>query len=66
MSDFVPPVNGMIVPKVTAFTETAVVYAVLNGDLNRARELIGSMLPGERARFEAQLSEIVNMLWSEG
>jgi hypothetical protein len=54
-----------VVPKVTAFTETAVVWAVLNGDLARARELVGSMLPAERHIFEEQLSVIVRMLWGE-
>lgn len=58
--------DGGVVPKVTAFTETAVVYAVLRGDLARARELVNSMLPGEQAEFESQLSTIINMLWGEG
>lgn len=53
-----------VVPKVTAFTETAVLYAVLSGDLARARELVQSMLPGERRTFLAQLTQVINMLWS--
>lgn len=54
-----------VVPKVSAFTETAVLYYVLQGDPERARALVQTMLPGERAEYERQLSMIVGWLWEE-
>ncbi len=53
-----------IVPKVTAFDETAALWAVMNGDSGRARLLIEAMLPGERAEFEAHLSALMDLVWS--
>jgi hypothetical protein len=53
----------MIVPKVTADTRTHILYAVLNGDLTRARELVGTLGPAERRAYLADLTRIINMLW---
>lgn len=55
-----------VVPKVTAFSETAVLWHVMNGDLARAREIVGAMTAPERAEFEERLSMIVHWLWGEG
>lgn len=55
-----------IVPKVTADVRTHALYALLQGDRTRARELTGTMGPSERRAFLAQLTELINMLWSEG
>lgn len=53
-----------IVPKVTAFDETSALWSVMEGNLARARETVGSMLPGELAEFEAHLSVLMDMIWS--
>lgn len=53
-----------IVPKVTAFDETAALWAVMSGETARARETVNSMLPGELAEFEAHLSALMDMIWS--
>jgi len=57
--------NG-VVPKVTAFDETAALYALMTGDRTRAREIVQSMSDPERVDFEARLTELINMLWGEG
>lgn len=54
-----------IVPKVTAFTETAIVYAVMNGELGRARELVNTLDRVERSVLISQLTTVINMLWTE-
>jgi hypothetical protein len=53
-----------IVPKVTAFDETAALWAVMRGDPGRARRVIESMFPTELAEFEAHLSALMDMVWS--
>lgn len=49
-------------PPVTAFAETAALYAVLTEDMAEARRIVGDMLPSERATFQQQLDKLVNML----
>ncbi len=53
-----------VVPKVTAFDETAALWAVMNEDPAAAQSLIASMLPGERHEFEAHLSVLMSLVWS--
>lgn len=53
-----------VVPKVTAFDETAALWAVMNSDPGRAREIVNAMLPGERAEFERHLSALMDLVWS--
>lgn len=52
-----------VVPKVTAYAETAVLWHIMNGDLAKAREIVSGMLPGEAAEYEERLSLIVRWLW---
>jgi hypothetical protein len=52
----------MAAPKVTAFTETAALWAVLNEDFSEARRIVDDMLPGERGEFAAQLNRLLGML----
>jgi len=59
------PVNEGIVPKVTASTETAVLWFVRQGDISRARELIGVMGPDERDGYRERLLRILNWVESE-
>lgn len=47
---------------VTAFAETAALYAVLNEDMPEARRVVGDMLPGERAVFAEQLYALAELL----
>ncbi|MEV6383108.1 hypothetical protein AB0M31_27310 [Streptomyces sp. NPDC051773] len=49
-------------PTVTAFTETAALYAVMNEDLPGARSIVGDMLPGERAQLAQQLDQLRELL----
>jgi hypothetical protein len=49
-------------PAVTAFTETAALYAVINEDLPRARSIVDDMLPGERAQLAQQLDQLRELL----
>jgi hypothetical protein len=49
-------------PTVTAFTETAALYAVMNEDLPGARRIVGDMLPGERAQLAQQLDQLRELL----
>lgn len=59
-----PPerLDHVAVPKVSAFTETAVLDYVLQGDLARAHALVRSMLPHERGEYEQQLNTITEWL----
>jgi hypothetical protein len=52
-----------VVPKVTADPRTHALWALLQGDRTRARELTGSMGVSERRAYLAQLTELINMLW---
>lgn len=52
----------MIVPKVTARPETAIVYAALENDWVRARALIKDMPVQEREVFMSQLACITGLL----
>lgn len=61
-----PPTPSGIVPKVTAFPETAVLYALLQGDLGRARKLTGSLSPAERAEAERRLLAALGLLLRVG
>ena len=54
--------DHVVVPKVSAFSETAVLYYVLQGDLARAHALVRSMLPAEREDYAQQLNTIVEWL----
>lgn len=49
-------------PAVTAFTETAALYAVMNEDLPDARRIVDGMLPGERAQLAQQLDQLRELL----
>lgn len=49
-------------PAVTAFTETAALYAVMNDDLAEARRIADDMLPGERATLATQLDTLRDIL----
>jgi len=55
-----PP--AAVVPKVTAFAETAAVWELLRGDLSRAREIVTAMNEPERTGFELRLTELLNIL----
>lgn len=54
----------MVIPKVTAFDETAALWALMQGDTARAREIIGAMLESERVEFEQRLTELINLVWA--
>lgn len=49
-------------PAVTAFAETAALYAVLTEDMPEAHRLVNDMLPGERATFSDQLYKLADLL----
>lgn len=49
-------------PAITAFTETAALYAVMTEDLPGARRIVGDMLPGERAQLAQQLDQLRELL----
>ncbi|NEA22642.1 hypothetical protein [Actinomadura bangladeshensis] len=50
--------------KVTAFTETAALWAVMNEDAGNARRIVDEMLPGERDEFAGQLRRLLGLLGS--
>lgn len=47
---------------VTAFSETAALYAVLQGDEMAAERIVGAMLPDERAELADHLDRLRAML----
>jgi hypothetical protein len=49
-------------PPVTAFAETAALYAVLNNETSEAIRIIGDMLPGERTTFYDRLGRLITLL----
>ena len=49
-------------PAVTAFSETAALYAILNEDTEEAERIVSEMLPNERAEFAGQLDQLRGML----
>ncbi|MGA5598348.1 hypothetical protein ACPCSE_29360 [Streptomyces cellulosae] len=49
-------------PPVTAFDETAALFALMEGDREKARRIVADMLPGERAEFAQRLSELREIL----
>lgn len=49
-------------PSVTQFSETAALYAVLEGDDVEARRIVSDMLPNERTEFAEQLDRLRSML----
>ena len=51
------------VPEVTADDRTAALYALIQGDRTKARELTGTMGASERRAFLALLTELIDMLW---
>lgn len=53
-----------VVPKVTAFDETAALWALMNGDLARAREIVDAMSSAERDDFIERLNTLANLAWS--
>jgi hypothetical protein len=59
---FPPPT---IVPKVTAFSETAALWAVMNGDLARAREIVSGMSAAERGDLIERLTALINLAWAQ-
>jgi hypothetical protein len=52
-------------PPVTAFAETAALYAVLNEDYPDARRIVTDMTAAERAEFAGQLDRLRSMLTDE-
>lgn len=50
--------------KVTTFTETAALWAVMNDDVREAQRIVNDMLPNERDEFAGQLRRLLNMLGS--
>lgn len=52
-------------PPVTAFAETAALYAVMTEDEVYARSIVASMLPSERAMLAGQLDTLRSMLTDE-
>lgn len=49
-------------PAVTAFAETAALYAILNEDTEEAERIVSEMLPNERTMFAGQLDKLRSML----
>jgi hypothetical protein len=47
---------------VTAFAETGALWAVLNGNDAKARQIVQDMYPNERAEFAEQLDRLRSML----
>jgi hypothetical protein len=47
---------------ISAFVETAALYAVMNEDADEAKRLVLTMLPGERSGFAHQLDELRTLL----
>lgn len=60
-----PSRPAVVVPKVTADPRTAVLWYLLRGDRSRARETIDSMGTSGKRAYLAQLTEVINMLWSD-
>jgi len=53
-------------PSVTAFAETAVVYAVIEGRTDEARRLLGNMLDDELRDYHRQVSTVLDLVNDEG
>lgn len=53
-----------VVPKVTAFSETAIMWHVMTGNLAGAREIVSGMTGPERTEFEEKLTMIASWLWA--
>ncbi|MFE4369641.1 hypothetical protein ACFRMN_15665 [Streptomyces sp. NPDC056835] len=49
-------------PAVTAFSETAALYAIVNEDTEEAERIVSGMLQNERAEFARQLDQLRGML----
>ncbi|MFD3484920.1 hypothetical protein [Streptomyces sp. NPDC058665] len=49
-------------PAVTAFAETAALYAILNDDQEEAERIVSEMPPNERAEFAGQLDQLQNLM----
>lgn len=49
-------------PRISAFVETAALYAVLNNDNTEAIRIVADMFPNERAAFHDQLSSLMTLL----
>lgn len=49
-------------PPVTAFDETAALFALMEGDREGVRRIVSDMLPGERAEFAQRLRELQEIL----
>ena len=49
-------------PAVTAFAETAALWAVMNENDAEARRIVADMFPNERAEFAEQLDRLRSML----
>ena len=47
------------------FTETAVLFAVMNGDQDRAVELLEDMTPAELSEFYGQVSRTLDLTVSQ-
>lgn len=52
----------MTAPTVTAFAETGALWAVMNGDDAKARQIVHDLYPNERAEFAEQLDRLRAML----
>jgi hypothetical protein len=59
------PQEHAIVPKVTANPLTYALWALANDDPAKARELTATMGVSERRAYQALLTKMINMLWSD-
>jgi hypothetical protein len=48
--------------RLNTFAETAALFAVMDGDLHKARSVIADLFPHERKMFADQLTRLLNML----
>lgn len=48
--------------RVSSFVETAAMFAVVTEDIDRARALLGEMLPGELAVFADQVNQLADLI----
>ncbi|WP_149563192.1 hypothetical protein [Streptomyces cacaoi] len=47
---------------ITTFVETSALFAVMDDDLPKARQIIADLFPHERKMFAGQLTRLLNML----
>lgn len=49
-------------PGVETITETKALYAIMNGQYDKAQQIVNEMLPDDRSTYRHQLEELVNMI----